>query len=306
MGTAFALRDPLPWAELASVVRAAEDAGYGSVFLPEIGGRDAFVTLGALAGETRDLLLATGVVPMRSRTPLLTAMAAATVHERSGGRVIVGIGTGAVGRGALDELRETVGTLRTLLSGGAARQRGERVRLALPPGSPVPIWISALGPRAFSLAGEIADGAILNWCTPGRVAFARRRIAEAAEAAGRDPGEVTLAVYVRSWVGEDLEAALPVLRAAAGEYASYPAYRRQFEQLGLGAEAEAAAAAHRAGRPEEVPSALVEAVSAVGAEAPARLAAFREAGADLVVVYPVPVGDPASSIERTLFALAPP
>ena len=60
-----------------------ETAGYAAVFLPEIAGRDAFVALGALAGETRDLLLGTGVVPMSSRTPPLTAMAAATVQERS-------------------------------------------------------------------------------------------------------------------------------------------------------------------------------------------------------------------------------
>ena len=106
--TGFALRDALPWKELAPIVRDAEPAGYTAVFLPEITGRDALVTLGMFAGETRRLLLGTGVLPMRSRTPLLTAMGAATVHERSGGRLILGLGTGEVGRGALDELRDTV------------------------------------------------------------------------------------------------------------------------------------------------------------------------------------------------------
>jgi len=305
MGRAFALRDPLPWAALASIVREGEEAGYDTVFLPEILGRDALVTLAALAGETNDLGLATGVVPMRSRTPLLTAMAAATVHERSGGRLMLGVGTGPPRPGALDELRGFVLALRALLAGGTIGRSGREVGLALDPGSPVPIWISAMGPRAFALAGEIADGAILNWCTPERVVFARGRIAEAAEAARRDPAEVTLAVYVRAWVGEDLEAARRALRIAAGEYASYPAYRRQFEHLGLGPQADRAAAAHRAGRPEEVPEALFEAVSAVGAEAPGRLAAYREAGADVAVVYPVVVGEPTASIRGTLAALAP-
>ena len=304
-GTAFAIRDPLPWNDLAGIGRAAEDAGYRAVFLPEITGRDALVTLGALAGETRDLLLGTGVLPMRSRTPLLTAMGAATADERSGGRLILGLGPGSVGRGALDELAELVGTLRSLFAGETIERRGRPVGLALLPSGDIPIWISAMGPKAMRLAGEIADGALLNWCSPERVAFAKARIAEGAEAAGRDPAAISLGVYVRSWVGPDAEAAMNVLRSAAGEYASYPAYARQFEQLGLGAEATAAAAAHRAGHPEEVPEALVRAVSAVGDGAPARIAEFRQAGADLVVVYPVPVGEPAASIAGTLLALAP-
>jgi alkanesulfonate monooxygenase SsuD/methylene tetrahydromethanopterin reductase-like flavin-dependent oxidoreductase (luciferase family) len=304
-GTAFALRDPLPWPDLSAIVRASEAAGYAALFLPEISGRDALVTLGALAGETRDLLLGTGVVPMRSRTPLLAAMAAATVQERSGGRLLLGVGTGAPRPGALDELRDHVLALRSLLGGGTVERAGREVRLALAPGSEVPIWISAMGPRAFRLAGGIADGVLLNWCPPERVALARGLIAEGAEAAGRDPARVTVAVYVRSWVGQDVERAMVAFRAAAAEYASYPAYRRQFEELGLGAEAAAAAAALEAGRPEEAPEALVRTVTAMGEEAPARLQAYREAGADLVVVYPVSVGEAARSIEATLLALAP-
>ena len=49
-GVGFALRDALPWKALSGIVRAAEPAGYAAVFLPEISGRDALVTLGMLAG----------------------------------------------------------------------------------------------------------------------------------------------------------------------------------------------------------------------------------------------------------------
>ena len=304
-GVAFAIRDPLPWNDLVGIVRAAENAGYRALFLPEITGRDALVTLGALAGDTRALLLGTGVLPMRSRTPLLAAMGAVTVDERSAGRLVLGLGPGSVGRGALDELAGLIRTLRSLFAGGTIERRGRAVGLALLPSAEIPIWISAMGPKAMRLAGEIADGALLNWCSPERVAFAKAKVAEGAEAAGRDPSAIALGVYVRSWVGQDAGAAMTVLRSAAGEYASYPAYARQFEQLGLGTEAVAAAAAHRAGRAEDVPEVLVRAVSAVGDRAPARIAEFREAGADLVVVYPVPVGEPAASIEATLLALAP-
>jgi 5,10-methylenetetrahydromethanopterin reductase len=305
-GTAFALRDPLAWTDLAAIVRAAEAAGYAALFLPEITGRDALVTLGSLAGETRDLWLGTGVVPMRSRTRFLLGMAAATVQERSGGRLLLGVGTGDAGRGALDELRETILDLRAAFAGRPLGRGDGRARLRLDPGSPVPIWISALGPRAMRLAGELADGVLLNWCTPERVAFARARVAEGAERSGRDPGEVAVGVYVRSWAGEDPARAMAAVKRDAGTYASIPAYASQFAQMGLGREAASAAQAVREGRADEVPDALVGAVCAVGDGASGRIEAYRSAGADLPVVYPVAAGDLAPSVERTLVALAPP
>jgi alkanesulfonate monooxygenase SsuD/methylene tetrahydromethanopterin reductase-like flavin-dependent oxidoreductase (luciferase family) len=242
---------------------------------------------------------------MRSRSPLLLAMAAATVHERSGGRLVLGMGTGDAGRGALDELRALVLELRERLSGGVGERRDRPVRLSLDPGSPVPLWIAALGPRAMRLAGEVADGVLLNWCPPERVPYARAQIAEGARSGGRDAADVAIAVYVRSWVGEDEASAMPSLKAAAGQYASYPAYARQFDEVGLGDLARSAAAAAREGRPDEVPESLVRAVCALGDEAGARVAAYREAGADLAIVYPVAAGDAAPSIERTLLELAP-
>jgi alkanesulfonate monooxygenase SsuD/methylene tetrahydromethanopterin reductase-like flavin-dependent oxidoreductase (luciferase family) len=155
------------------------------------------------------------------------------------------------------------------------------------------------------LAGEIADGVILNWCPPERVPFARTRIAEGAESSGRDPASITVAVYVRAWVGGDEAEAMSSLRAMAGQYASYPAYRRQFEQVGLGPQAAVAAQAHRAGRSEDVPEVMVRAVCAVGDAARDRVEAFGQAGADLPIVYPVGTADAAASIEGTLVGLAP-
>ncbi len=134
----------------------------------------------------------------------------------------------------------------------------------------MPIWVAALGPKAVRLAGEIADGVILNWCTPERVAEARDAIRVAAGEAGRDPDAVTIAVYVRASFSDRADEAL---LGAAAEYASYPAYARQFEAMGV----------------EPSPEAVVEAVCLRGDpdRARERLEAYREAGADLPVVYPV-------------------
>jgi alkanesulfonate monooxygenase SsuD/methylene tetrahydromethanopterin reductase-like flavin-dependent oxidoreductase (luciferase family) len=306
---AFALRDPLPWPDVLEIVGTAEQTGYEAVFVPEISGREAFSTLAAIATRTSTLRLGTGVVTTVSRRASVTAMAAATLHDVSGGRMVLGIGTGPSGAGALARLRAYVADVRAALAGGAIEEerRGSPFRLTLAVERAVPIWVAALGPTAVALGAEVADGVLLNWCTPERVASARREIDEAAAAAGRDPRSVTIGVYVRAVVGQEAEHALSPLRAFVGEYASYPAYQRQFEAIGLGAEARVAAEAVRAGRLDDVPERLVRSVAVLGepGEAAARLRAYGEAGADVIVVYPVPVLEPVSSTLATLFALAP-
>jgi alkanesulfonate monooxygenase SsuD/methylene tetrahydromethanopterin reductase-like flavin-dependent oxidoreductase (luciferase family) len=303
-----AIRDPLPWRGLVEIVQTAEQTGYEALFVPESSGREAFSTLAGLSGHTEALRLGTGIVTTVARRPSTTAMAAATVHEISGGRLILGLGTGSVAPGALDRLREFVTVVRSALEGQEVQMpEGGRFQLALHPGRPVPIWIAALNPKAMHLAGEIADGVLLNWCPPERVAFARERIREGANAAGRDPASVTLAVYVRACVGQEPGPAMAAVAAMAAQYASYPAYRRQLEAVGLGEQARAAAEALAAGRPDRVPEDLVHRVCLMGeaSEALAGLRAYVEAGADLPVVYPVPTRDALSSILGTVFALAP-
>ena len=176
---------------------------------------------------------------------------------------------------------------------------------------PVPIWIAALGPRAVALAGEIADGVLLNWCTPERVAEARALLEEAADDAGRDPTSITVAAYIRAAIEDDPASdagARRALAAAAGEYATYPAYRRQFDAMGVGAAAAAAARTGAAEIPSEAVEALLERVCLSG-DAPrarARLEEYRRAGCDLPVVYPVPFGaDGQASVAHTLQAFAP-
>ncbi len=308
-GTAVALRDALPWTDLVEVVQSAEQTGYSALFLPEVGGRETFSTLAALAFRTSTLLLGTGVVTIDARRVGVTAMAAATVHDVSAGRMVLGLGTGPAGPGALDRLASYVADLRELLAGGAIADRSDRApfRLGISVEPPLRVWVAALGPKAVELGGRVADGVLLNWCTPERVAEARRSIADVATSAGRDPADVTIAVYVRAVVGQEPEHAMPAVAAAAGLYASYPAYAHQFAAMGLGNEARVAAEATRSGRTGAVPERLIRSVAAVGdaGEAGARLEEYRAAGADVVVVYPVPVLDPASSILGTVFALAP-
>jgi probable F420-dependent oxidoreductase len=280
-----AIREPLAWHDFVQVTRTAEQTGYEALFVPEGMGREGFSTLAGLAPLTETMRLGTGVVAITARSARTTAMAAATVQELSGGRFILGIGAGF--ERSIPAVHDYVREVR-------------ETQLVFEPGPPPPIWLAALGDRMVELAGEIADGVLLNWCTPGRVATARATLHEAAQRAGRDPASITLAVYIRACIEADVAVALDALRPQAAQYASIPHYRRQLEAVGFGEEADAAAK----GAP---PDGLIRAVALVGdaRSASSRLQAYRDAGADLPVVYPVPAREPVSSMLGTILALAP-
>jgi 5,10-methylenetetrahydromethanopterin reductase len=307
--TGLALRDPLPWPQLRQAVETAEDTGYEAVFVPEIAGREAFATLAAFAQVTSRIVLGTGVVSVRSRAAETTAMAAATLQDHSEGRFVLGLGSGSPvspeTTGPLELVERYLLRVRGLLSGERDQPLG--FGLELDPPRPVPIWVAALGDRMIGLGGRLADGVLLNWCTPDRVRAARRLVGEAAEAAGRDPAAVTVAVYVRACLGLEEAVAMAALNGMAGRYAAIPHYRRQFEAMGLGEEASLGGKAFQAGRPAEVPDALVRSVAVLGDrhQALQRFAEYRQAGADLVICYPVIALDPQSSLLGTILGAAP-
>jgi alkanesulfonate monooxygenase SsuD/methylene tetrahydromethanopterin reductase-like flavin-dependent oxidoreductase (luciferase family) len=286
---AVALREPLPWAGLLELVRTAEDAGFEAIFVPEVGNREAFAQLSAMAMVTSRLTLATGVVSMESRRPETTATAAITLHELSGGRHVLGLGAGF---GRLDAFLDYADQVRRAAAGH-------------PVGSLPPVWFAALGDRAVEAAAVHADGVVLNWCTPERVRRARETIRRAR---GRADAPFTVAVYVRCCLtGVEDDAPLRALREATALYASLPHYRRQLDGLGLGEEAEVAAKALHAGDLDGVPESLVDALCVRGGREAFRRRAdeLAEAGADVVVVYPVPAREALSSMLGTILAAAP-
>jgi 5,10-methylenetetrahydromethanopterin reductase len=320
--TGIVVRDALPWEQCVQIVQTAEDTGYEAVFVPEIAGREAFVSLSGYGHATSLLRLGTGVVTMWSRSPAITAMAASSVHDLSAGRLILGIGSGAPVRpsdqellrehGSIGLVRGYVGAVREAFSENGIRTDGPfagtgfRSELRSPHGSP-PVWIAALGDRMITLGGEVADGILLNWCTPVRVAQAKTLIAESASRAGRGAEAVTIGVYVRACLGLEDDVASAALRDMTGRYASAPHYRAQMRAMGLGAEADVAAAAFEAGRIADVPDELVRRLTVRGGRAAAmkRFAEYRDAGADLILCYPVAALDAFSSVLGTVLAAAP-
>jgi len=297
-------RDVLAWRDVVQIAQTAEESGYQAIFAPEIGAREAFSTLVGLAPETSQIRLVTGVAPIGSRDPRRMAMEAATLHDLSGGRGVLGLGS----REPIDRTRTTIAAIRALLAGEEPKVEDGEGALALSgldlfPGR-MPIYLAALGPRMTELAGEVADGVVLNWCTPERVAQAREQLARGAARTRRDVGSVAVCVYVRAAVGMSDELAMEALREATAEYATMPRYARQLDAMGLGAEGRRAAEATSL---EEISESLVDALCVRGGreEAMGRLRAYHEAGAHLVVVYPVPALDAATSITGTILGAAP-
>src|SRR6266487_859696 len=90
---AFRLRDDrLPFAALQELARLAEERGCDTIFTPEGGGRDVFLTLAAYAAATQRVRLSPGIASIYTRTPGVLAAAGATLDQISGGRAIIGLG----------------------------------------------------------------------------------------------------------------------------------------------------------------------------------------------------------------------
>jgi alkanesulfonate monooxygenase SsuD/methylene tetrahydromethanopterin reductase-like flavin-dependent oxidoreductase (luciferase family) len=293
-------RDLLAWQDLLGLAKLAEEQGYEATFMPQQWGWEPTTCLAAIARETSSIGLATGVLPLHARAPGEIAMTAVSLQALSGGRFTLGLGSSL----PIASTRSYVTGIIDALRGGPGyipETDGVIGPLDLRPTGAPAVFLAALGPRMVSLAGEIADGVILNWCTPERVAEARAAIP------ARD--EFTIAVYVRACLSHVDRQASEALKTTVARYVGLEWYARQFAAMGLGDEAAAAREGlDRDGSPGDVvPDRLLERTCVWGDRDRAldRLAAYAEAGADLVVVYPVAAGEAVSSLTGTLMAAAP-
>ncbi len=245
----------LSFGELRQAGREAAQLGFESLWTPAGGVPDAFHVCAAWSADG-PLRTGISVVPAaRMWGPLALAAQAATVGQLSDGRFVLGIGTGGYGPafwaslGLPDRpiaiMRDYLVTLRALLAGETVTYEGPGLRirgatLGATGLSAVPLQLGALGPQMVRLAGELADGALLNWATPQRIADSRRLVAEGAARAGRDPQQVALTMYIRVCVDEDVAAARRALGAQVLGYAlgrpgtpSTAGYRGLFGQMGF-------------------------------------------------------------------------
>jgi probable F420-dependent oxidoreductase len=240
--------------QLIDLARLAEARGYESIWVPEGSGKEAFSQLTAYALSTERVRLGTGIATIYSRTPSLLAMTAGTLDLISGKRAVLGLGIGhregvEQGHGVafgkpLRRMREYVATIRAILQGGKIPEATQvpvtRFRLEFTPERPtLPIYVAALGPQMCRLAGEIADGVLMNWATTAYVKEAIANVRKGAERAGRRPEDVEIACYIRAAVGSDGKAVKQALARETVRYISLNFYRQMFDQSGFGEDTEA-------------------------------------------------------------------
>jgi 5,10-methylenetetrahydromethanopterin reductase len=188
-------------AETLRWVQVAEEVGFDIAGIADSQSlyRDVYMCLGWCATETRRVRLGPRVINPLTRHPAIAASAAATLEEMAPGRTMLGIGTGdsAVLNLGLKPstqalLAEYVRTVRQLLETGEAEWQGRHCRLTWWSGS-IPIYLAASGPKMLALAGEIADGVIINTgLTPEIIRDSIDHVRRGAERAGRSLSEIDM------------------------------------------------------------------------------------------------------------------
>jgi F420-dependent oxidoreductase-like protein len=328
--------------EAVDLVRAAERAGFDSVWVAESYGSDAVSVLAWLAPQTETIKLGAAIMQVPARPPAAAAMAGATIDALSGGRFIFGFGPSGpqVSEGwygvpyakPWGRTREYVEIVRRIVAREERLEyHGEHFQLPLPGGEGkalklnfhpvrdrIPIFLGAIGRRSVELAAEIADGWIPIFFSVD--AFEEtwgEHIEAGLEKGGRSREDLEISPSLNVAIDGDVEAARNVVKAGLLLYLGGMGSRKtNFYvdlacRFGFEREAREVQSLYLDGKREEaynaIPDQLVEATSLVGAEAEVadRIEGFARAGVDRLIVSPVQL-DPAErkhTVER-LAALA--
>lgn len=221
--------------------RSAFDAGVRQIWLAQRFDVDAIALAGLIGAAVPGLGVGTSVVPINPRHPLLVASAAQTAQAAAHGNFSLGLGLGShaveqrgfgtIWPNPVGRLREHLKVLRSVFDAGEVSFRGNEftvepewpVRVA--GGTPVPVYVAAMGPKALRVTGELADGTLPYLAGPRTVGeFIVPTINEAAAAAGRPTPRVT--AMVPALVSADAGAARELAAQQLAFYETIPSYQK--------------------------------------------------------------------------------
>ncbi|MGA1361876.1 MAG: LLM class flavin-dependent oxidoreductase [Ilumatobacteraceae bacterium] len=235
---AIYLQDAHPITEGMDYVRYAEQKGFEAVWQADSRlVRDAIVPMSAFAAVTDRIKIGSGVVDCWTRNPARLAATFSTLDDLAPGRVILGIGAwwdplaakvGVSRAKPLRAMREIITSVRALLHNETVTFHGEFVNLdgveldyVYQERRPkdVPIYLGATGMQMMELAGEIADGVVLNYLvSPDYNRTAIEALAKGADKAGRRWEDIDRPQLVVCSVHEDRKTALDMARLMVTQY----------------------------------------------------------------------------------------
>ncbi|MEY2404156.1 MAG: hypothetical protein QOD38_1707 [Acidimicrobiaceae bacterium] len=318
MGVTFASLMSLGAAAAPQIAARAQELGYTSFWTAETTGPEAFSVLAAAGAAAPGIDLGTGVVALQLRTPMLVAMAGATLqalHPEADILLGVGISSPVVvgkwhgapyGDRPVAQTREFVTLVKECLTGESVSFKGDfyecsRFRLGVRLGEKRPkVIVGALNPAMLRMAGEVADGVLLNYLPASHVPWSVERV--------REGGDAKIYAYVHVGVCER-EDGIEAARRDLWSYAVVDSYARNFERAGFGDDIAAIRERHAAGDREgavaAVSDAFVDAIDIMGDAKRVRSAVLEyvDAGVEVPVVMPMPWGpDRRAVTEATIVA----
>jgi probable F420-dependent oxidoreductase len=301
-------------AEHEPLLRRADELGYDDLWSGEATGYDGFTPLALASAWTENVRLGTGVVNPYTRGPALMAQSAAALADASRGRFVLGIGAssdrivegwnGIPFEKPLSRVREAVRALRPVFAG----ERGDGgFKLEAPPAQPIPIYVAALRGRMLRLAGEIGDGAWVNFLPLSGVEQVVGKVREGEAAAGRQPGSVDIVCRFFN-VPAPPDEGLAFVRFMFAAYATVPVYAEYFRWLGFADEIDPMVRAWEDGNRQRavelVPADLARDVFVFGGpdEQRERLAAYADKGITTLCLTPIA---PPEAVPGWIEAMAP-
>jgi probable F420-dependent oxidoreductase len=231
--------DGFTLAEHAELAQAAERLGYTDAWSLEVDGVDGFAPL-AVVGLATGMRIGTAIANVFTRGPATLAMSAAGLGEIAPGRFCLGLGAGSqpivetwnggTFRRPAARVRDMVHFLRQALAGERVVFHGKTFtvdgfRLSRPLAGPIPIHIAALRPGMLRVAGEVGDGAIINWLSAADVPRSVQIVRAAAQQAGRDPAAIEITARLMVGVDPPSATADVFVRRYIAAYLNVPVYK---------------------------------------------------------------------------------
>lgn len=260
--------DQVPSSRAKEIAAEVEEMGYGAIWIPEMVGRESFVSSTLLLSGTERIVVATGIAGIYSRDPLNANSALNTVTEAFPERFLLGLGVshqvmveGIRGHDYSKPYSKMVAYLDGMDNG---------LFTASPPTTPTHRALAALGPKMLRLAAERTDGAHPYFIPVEHTAFARETMGPDAKLYPEQ------AVVLET----DRTKAFEVARAHMAMYLTLPNYTNNLKRFGFTDDDIADGGSDR----------LVDAIVAWGDEAAIaeRVAVHHAAGADHVCIQVLP------------------